>query len=265
MDEDFSKYNPEGSILRKAQLRMLDILIEVDKICRKHKIEYFLDSGTLLGAVRHGGFIPWDDDLDICIRREDWPRLRKVLQEELPQNLCCQDWTTEKNYPLSIAKVRDKNSIFNDPYSHMMKERGIYIDIFFVEPSVPKWLRDPIDFVYVRCIRGVNHYSERFIEKFLGYVCYPPTILAVWMCRLWAKIVHRHMLGRQYGWSSRLYIASDCIFPTSEIQFEGHTFMAPNNVDEFLRVLYGDYMQIPPEEKRMTHLAEITFLDEEQK
>ena len=265
MTEDFSKYNPDGSTLRKAQLRMLDILIEVDKICRRHKIEYFLDSGTLLGAVRHGGFIPWDDDLDICIRREDWPRLRKILQEELPSNLCCQDWSTERNYPLSIAKVRDKNSIFDDPYSHMMKERGIYIDIFFVEPSVPKWLRDPLDFVYVRCIRGVNHYSERFIEKFLGYVCYPPTILAVWLCRIFAKMANIHMLGRQYGWSSRLYIASKDIFPTREIQFEGHTFMAPKNADEFLRVLYGDYMQVPPEEKRLTHRAPITFLNEEQK
>lgn len=262
MSEDFSKYNPEGSTLRKAQMRMLDILIEVDKICRKHKIEYFLDSGTLLGAVRHGGFIPWDDDLDICIRREDWPLLRKFLQEELPSDLCCQDWTTERNYPLSIAKVRDKNSIFDEEYSHMMKERGIFIDIFFVEPSVPKWLRDPLDFVYVRCIRGVNHYSERFIEKFLGYVCYPLTILAVWLCRLFAKMANIRMLGRQYGWSSRLYIASNDIFPTMEIQFEGHSFMAPNNTDEFLRVLYGDYMQIPPEDKRETHLAEITFLDE---
>ena len=95
MAEDLSKYNPEGSTLRKAQLRMLNILIEVDKICRKHKIEYFLDSGTLLGAVRHGGFIPWDDDLDIAIRREDWHKLRIALQNELPANLCYHDWTND--------------------------------------------------------------------------------------------------------------------------------------------------------------------------
>ena len=262
MTEDFSKYNPDGSTLRKAQLRMLDTLIEVDKICRRHKIEYFLASGTLLGAVRHGGFIPWDDDLDICIRREDWPRMRAVLQEELPQSLCCQDWTTEKNYPLSIAKVRDKNSIFDEPHSHMVKERGIYIDIFFVEPSVPKWLRDPLDFVYVRCIRGVNNYSERFIEKFLGYICYPFAYLAICLCRLWTKIRKSTMFGRQYGYISKLFVHKDVIFPVREIQFEGHTFMAPNNTDEFLCTLYGDYMQIPPEDKRVTHLATITFLDE---
>ena len=80
IQEDLSKYNPEGSILRRAQLRELEILIEVDKICRKHNIEYFLDWGTLLGAVRHGGFIPWDDDIDISVRRKDYSRLCKVLK-----------------------------------------------------------------------------------------------------------------------------------------------------------------------------------------
>ena len=93
--EDLRKYNPEGSTLRKAQMRMLDILLVVDKIFRKHHIEYWLDGGTLLGAVRHGGFIPWDDDLDINVRVSDISRIRKVLQSELPKNLCYQDVTTD--------------------------------------------------------------------------------------------------------------------------------------------------------------------------
>ena len=127
--EDLSKYNPEGSILRKAQLRMLEILIAVDKICRKHHIDYFLDSGTLIGAVRHKGFIPWDDDLDIAIRREDFPRLQKALKEELPSNYCYQDMSTDDQYHLTISKVRDRNSIFYDQCSMKMKERGLFIDI----------------------------------------------------------------------------------------------------------------------------------------
>ena len=97
IQEDLSRYNPEGSILRRAQLRELEILIEVDKICRKHNIEYFLDWGTLLGAVRHGGFIPWDDDIDISVRRKDYSRLCKVLKEELPENLAFQDRFTDWN------------------------------------------------------------------------------------------------------------------------------------------------------------------------
>lgn len=261
--EDLSKYNPEGSTLRKAQLRMLDILIEVDKICRKHKIEYFLDSGTLLGAVRHGGFIPWDDDLDIAIRREDWHKLRIALQNELPANMCYHDWTNDSNYHLSIAKVRDVNSIFEDPGCRNMRKRGIFIDIFFVEPSIPLKLRKPIDFVYIRCLRGIHNYSDSFIEKFLGYLCYPMTYFVVWACRCWAKITHKRMVGRQYGWISTLYIDHDKIFPVKEIQFENHLFYAPNDTDSFLSTLYGDYMQIPPEDKRETHLTKITFLDKQ--
>lgn len=265
MAEDLSKYNPEGSTLRKAQLCMLNILIEVDKICRKHKIEYFLDSGTLLGAVRHGGFIPWDDDLDIAIRSEDLPRLRKALQKELPDNLSYQDKTTDWNYFMTIGKVRDKKSVFNDPYFKRTKERGIYIDIFLVEPIVPLWLKDSVDFVYIRCLRGIHNYSDRVIEKILGYLFYLPSVIAVQTCKWIAKLFNSKKIGRAFGFKSVMFVDSDIIFPVREIKFEGHSFMAPNNIDAFLKNLYGDYMQIPPEDKRVTHLAEITFLDEEQK
>ena len=260
--EDLSKYNPEGSTLRKAQRRELEILFEVDKICRKHKIEYVLDCGTLIGAMRHGGFIPWDDDLDIAVRKKDVPRLRKILQQELPENLLYQDRTTEPNFAMPFAKVRDKHSIFDEQYFKRIKERGIYIDIFSLEPIVPLWLKKPIDFVYIRCIRGVYNFSDRFIEKLLGYICYPPTILVIWLCRLWAKIMHVRKFGHQYGWKSPLYIDESSVFPPREIQFEGHTFFAPKDADSYLRQIYGDYMQIPPAEKRITHKAPITFLDE---
>lgn len=260
--EDLRKYNPEGSTLRKAQLRMLDILLEVDKIFRKHEIDYWLDGGTLLGAVRHGGFIPWDDDLDINVRKSEVPRIREILQSELPSNLCFQDVTTDWNYHMLICKVRDKNSVFDDPYSKLMKERGIYIDLIPMEEVVSIKLKYPIDFVYLRCIRGIHNYSPRFIEKFLGYLCYLPAIICTGICRLWTKLFHSHMWGHCYGWLSYNHIKEHDIFPLSEINFEGHKVKAPNNPDAFLTALFGDYMQVPPEEKRLTHRAPITFLDE---
>lgn len=263
--EDLSKYNPKGSTLRRAQMRMLDILLVVDKIFRKHGIEYWLDGGTLLGAVRHGGFIPWDDDLDINVKKSEISHIRKILQAELPDNLCYQDVTTDWNYTMLICKVRDKNSIFDDPYSKRMTERGIYIDLIPMEEVVPYKLKGIIDFVYLRCIRGIHNYSDRFIEKLLGYICYLPSVICAGVCRIWTRIFHSHMWGHTYGWLSYNHISENDIFPLSEIDFEGHKVLAPHNPDAYLTALFGDYMQIPPEEKRLTHRAPITFLDEEQK
>ena len=92
------RFNPEGSVLRQHQLRMLELLKVIDCICKKHDIPYWLSSGTLIGAARHKGFIPWDDDLDIEMMREDYLRLIKILPEELPDNLALQTHETDPNY-----------------------------------------------------------------------------------------------------------------------------------------------------------------------
>lgn len=261
--EDLRKYNPEGSTLRKAQIRMLEIVLEIDKIFRKHGITYWLEGGTLLGAVRHGGFIPWDDDLDINVLWKDIPKIRKILQAELPNHMCYQDITLDKNHHLIISKVRDKNSIFEDPGCRRMTERGIFVDLIPVEEVVPQCLKDIIDYVYIRCLRGMRNYSDRILEKILGYLCYLPAIFCVSVCRTWTKLFHTHKWGHTYGWLSYNHIVEKDIFPLTEIMFEGHLFYAPHDPDAYLTTLYGDYMQIPPEDKRETHLAKITFLDEQ--
>ena len=93
-----ARFNPDGSLLRRQQMRMLDILLEVDRICRKHNITYWLSSGTLIGAVRHKGFIPWDDDLDIEMLLPDYERLMKILPQELPDTMALQTQDTDPNY-----------------------------------------------------------------------------------------------------------------------------------------------------------------------
>ena len=159
--EDLRKYNPEGSTLRKAQLRMLEILKVFDSICAKHGIEYTLDGGTLLGAVRHEGFIPWDDDLDINVMRDDFFKLRKILPNELPDNLVYQDYTTEPYFPTPLAKIRDKHSyVYEEPCTERFKEKGIFIDIIPIE-EVPdlKW-KAHLDYWYGHCLRGIHHYVD---------------------------------------------------------------------------------------------------------
>ena len=79
-----NKYNPEGSPLREHQKKLLNLLIVFDRLCEDNGIVWWIDGGTLLGAVRHGGFVPWDDDIDVCVLRKDLPRIRKILREKAP-------------------------------------------------------------------------------------------------------------------------------------------------------------------------------------
>ena len=101
--------------LRAAQLKELEILKAIDQVCRNNDIPYWLDSGTLLGAVRHGGFIPWDDDVDICIPLEDIPRFVEAAKKELPNHLFVQNKETDPTYNITYVKVRDNNSFIVEP------------------------------------------------------------------------------------------------------------------------------------------------------
>ena len=136
MDSELRKrFNPDGSLLRRQQLRMLELLEVIDVICRKHQIPYWLSSGTLIGAARHKGFIPWDDDLDIEMLRSDYLRLLKVLPQELPDNLALQTNETDPNYIFIYGKLRDKDSHLEETnsYDRILYYTGIYIDIFPLE------------------------------------------------------------------------------------------------------------------------------------
>jgi lipopolysaccharide cholinephosphotransferase len=259
MQEDFSKYNGEGTVLRKAQMRMVEILVEVDKICRKHNITYWLDGGTCLGAVRHGGFIPWDDDLDIALLRKDYLRLCKILKKELPDNLIFQDETTDKNYPLKFAKVRDKNSCFEDmEMSRKIKENGIYIDIFPIERGTRK-LKNTIDFFYGRAFRRLRHQLGGKSEYIISLFMYPFACVWVWLARTFNFMIPKDLLIYGYGVPNfnKYQLHKKDFIPVKPIIFENHSFPAPANTDAYLKELYGNYMQIPPEEKRRIHAAKI--------
>lgn len=260
--EDLRRYNPEGSTLRKAQLRMLEILKAVDVIFARHHIDYYLDGGTLLGAVRHGGFIPWDDDLDISVRREDMALIRKVLKEELPDNLVYQDRFEDWNLPVLIAKVRMKNTyLYEEECTDRLKERGIFIDIIPME-KVPSWRwKQKLDYLYGHCIRGIHNYST-LGDKILSYIVFPFSWTLVQLTRLVNHIIPSNQLADVYGWKpTGCYMGKD-IFPIKRIPFEGFMASAPNNPDAMLKGLFGDYMQLPPEEKRMVHSTKIEFYDE---
>ena len=128
--------------LRACQLKQLSILEEVDRICKKHGIGYWLDGGSLLGAVRHGGFIPWDDDIDIGMTKSDLERFEKIAPAELPETLFLQTRRSDPAHKSSVVKIRDRNSLYIEDADFFKSdyEKGLFIDIFpFVScPSMPK-------------------------------------------------------------------------------------------------------------------------------
>ncbi len=261
MEDLRQKYNPDGSLLRRAQRRMLDILKVVDTICQKHHIEYVLDGGSLLGAVRHSGFIPWDDDLDITVMRKDFERLRKILPKELPSDMVYQDYTTDPNYPILVAKVRDRHSyLYEAEWTNKLKEKGIFLDIIPMEEIPDLAWKAKLDYWYGHCLRGVHHYAGTR-DTILSAIAFPFVWLLVVLTRFVNRFRQTDQLAHVYGWRAYNSFSKRDLYPIRRMQFENMQVCVPNNPDAVLTRLFGDYMQIPPEDKRATHTNRIEFYD----
>lgn len=264
MQDDLLSYNPEGSELRKLQLKMLDILVAVTDIADKHNIPYWLSGGTLLGAVRHGGFIPWDDDIDIELLLPDYKKLLKVLRKELPSDLYLQT-PEDRGYRLLFSKVRDRNSIVceeDDELDHF-DEKGIYIDIFPEERSY-KWMKTIVDFFYGRAYRrlkrGHPFKSVQFFYEFsLSLIMYPIGSILKWIARGVCAITRPNNILHSYGIGNTTNHNASYMFPLGQITFEEKIFSAPGDTNTYLTKQYGNYMSIPPKEKRATHFLQVNY------
>lgn len=262
-DELRQRFNPDGSLLRRQQLRMLDLLCAVDRMCVQHGIPYWLSSGTLLGAARHKGFIPWDDDLDIEMRREDYLRLLPLLQAELPGTMALQTHDTDPNYFSMYAKVRDRRSRLAEAnnYDRIFREQGIYIDIFPFERQ-PLWLHllseKAIGHAYkilrtsrqddqtvARRVRRVVDFNVRLVHPLLRALCRvlpgQPT----------------YALGIPYH-DPRRYAD---IFPLTTIEFEGRAFPAPRDTEAVLTLKYGDWRTLPDLSRIAPHVGQLIIED----
>lgn len=254
--ENLSHYNPDGSKLRKAQLRMLEILTAVDEICTRHKIRYWLSFGTLLGAVRHGGFIPWDDDLDICIMRDDYKRFAKVLNDELPPYMALQDNNSDSRYfTRGLYRIRDKDSYLNEEAYKIYKEQGLLIDVFLMEKmpslSFKRWIRkfNLESYLYTKEI-AIYGNSKRVKGKLYRPLCN----LLISIAHIFSQIHPTKKLSMHYltdvaGFGFIQFSKND-IFPLIRIKFENREFLVPNNYGKILTQIYGDYMTLPPINKR---------------
>lgn len=255
--------------LRQAQLVMLEILKKVDSICKKHNLRYFIDWGTLLGAIRHKGFIPWDDDLDISMPREDYEKFLEIAQDELGNDYFLQTPDTDKYYNFYHVptKIRDMNSRFLEitESGDEKYNQGIYIDVFPLDrapdSNIIYKLQDIYSFILERCLILEMSYKEFSIQR---KIFYPIVYFIVKVLGDKGRAKLERFL-RNFGkhsngdWrvgievSFRKRYKDEWIFPLREIEFEGVNVMAPNNPDAILKKYYNNYMELPKEEDRFSH------------
>ncbi|CAA6822788.1 MAG: Lipopolysaccharide cholinephosphotransferase LicD1 (EC [uncultured Sulfurovum sp.] len=250
--------------LRKAQLIMLDMLVEFDAICIKYNLKYWLDSGTLLGAVRHEGFIPWDDDIDISMPVEDYNKFIKIAKLELSKNIFFQTDETDSSFKFDYIKLRsNKASIveFHEKDKEVAYHQGVFVDIFpmltlpnakFYEnfyKDIFKLTRDTSS-ISLHTPNGVDHPEAR--KKLIESL---ETLHQGWNEEHNLKVIYSGKMPDVASWFDL-----DEVFPLSSIRFEGLAFYAPKNPQHYLRSLYSfNFMELPPKDKRTIHASKIEF------
>lgn len=250
------KFNPEGSMLRRQQLRMLEILLYIDKVCKENDIKYWLSSGTLLGAVRHGGFIPWDDDLDIEMFREDYEKFIKVFPNN--SDFALQTHNTDSNYFRTFAKVRDLHSKISEfELDKYYKYRGLYVDVFSIE-RIPR----PVCRFYGGVFEVIGRWRRQWGNSTIcwwGIKAFQRImLLSIPIVRPIFRIF-THELHHSYGSGFLKKRNIEDILPLSQIEFEGYMFPAPYCCDNYLKEIYGDYHQMPPIDTIVIHTSTCTF------
>ena len=266
--------------LEKLKKLELMILKEVNDICDKHNIEYYVYSGTALGAARHEGFIPWDDDIDIAVFRKDYEKLLKILDKELSPEFYLITMNKQEECFFSISKVCLKGTRFEDWWVDQVSfEEGIYIDIFSLD-KVPKSKFKRAIYhhggnlinhilmnatVRVRTGSKLMDWGHEFLYRFLNTI---PISKKYWKKVCYNNLTRYEDTDAEYvtSYFSQIscptfgkydaFLISD-LSPSKKVKFENLMVSAPHNLDTILKIQYGDYMKLPPEEKRINHSPEV--------
>lgn len=261
--------------LRQLQLAELEILRELDRVCRKHGLRYYIVGGTLIGAVRHKCFIPWDDDIDVSMPRADFDKLLEVAPSEFSDKLFLQNQKTEKGCYFYYAKLRLNGTYFGeDKFEHINMHKGIFIDVFPLDYIPSQTALQKFIFRGFSCLTGFICSKEKtseflyknmslpFIVSFRLLQCLLPKCLLKSMRKTLGKISNALSDKKLLASLSGFHGYPMEIAPTEwwgdgcDIEFEGYTFKAPSQYDTLLTHMFGDYMELPPVEARVNHTVE---------
>ena len=253
--------------LKRLQENEIEILDEIVRICDQHKLEYFLVGGTCLGAIRHKGFIPWDDDIDIAMPREDYEKFIEIAIEELDDRYFIQCNQTDPEYYLGFIKIRKNNTTFILKHEfNSDSHQGFFVDIF------PLDYTDNINSLSLRInITLAKNLTETMLykKKYKKFKELRHPIISSIGLPFNIQQLQRTVnnLMQKQNKKEHIYTGSfagayhykkdsfpmDKVFPASLVEFEGKKYKTFNEPKWYLEHLYGDYMKLPPIEKRVSH------------
>lgn len=261
-------------MLRIGQKEILNILKEIDRICRTHDLKYWLDAGTLLGAVRHHGFIPWDDDCDIGMMREDFEKFSEICKTELGKDYFLQTRKTDPCYRKKLIKVRSNRIKIVEHFEEESEKyhQGVYVDIFIFD-YYPKSAKSIFEFL-AYCLD--RKWQRKRLEKgSLARLLYDVASFSLSFSYVVVRELYKFVWKRNRKNSDLPYIGASMfharyhsmmdpawIFPVSDkLTFEGVSLYTPNNYDAILKLIYGNYMKLPSPENRVWHAKKITYFE----
>lgn len=261
---------------RKMQKLELGMLVDFDRVCRKHNIKYTILAGTMLGAVRHKGFIPWDDDADIGMLREEYEKFKEVSKELNPDICYFQDHTTDSGYRWGYGKLRRTGTEYvRVGQEHLKCKTGIFVDVFPLDDCPKSTLGQVIQDFYCFCCRKIlwaevgRVSCKGFYKIWYSLLSLIPTKIAFNLLSFYTnksrnnnenlvrtlcytsigKLYFKHPIKQRYGLPKNWFV--DC----TEYDFENTKLMGSRNYDEVLTFWFGDYMKLPPEDQREQHSA----------
>lgn len=260
--------------LRQLHYCLMKIILEVDRICKKNNIMYFLAGGTLLGAVRNGGLLPWDDDADLMMKREDYDRFSNIAENELQPDFFIQNHKTDPYSHRPYIRIRLNNTVMATEFSSHFPDshQGIFVDIFCHDKTSNIKFFQKLHVLQTVAINSLvfrkwENMSKSGIKKgwknFISDL-FPMKTLEKWQDNTYKKFSgknnHNYLYDGMGKHLKRGAFPEEWLENTEKISLDGHMLPVPRGYDEYLKWLYGNYHKIPEKEKQVP-AANIVQLD----